>query len=36
MTKEGKPTMEKIIGEDDMKGLEEEIDSAVDLSLIHI
>ncbi len=30
MTKEGKPTMEKIIGEDDIKGLEEEIDSAVD------
>src|SRR4030042_1154524 len=30
MTKEGKPTMEKTIGEDDIKGLEEEIDSAVD------
>ena len=30
MTTKGKPTMEKTIGEDDMKGLEEEIDSAVD------
>jgi hypothetical protein len=30
MAKEGKPAMEKIIGETDIKGLEEEIDSAVD------
>jgi hypothetical protein len=30
MAKEGKPAMEKIIGENDIKGLEEEIDSAVD------
>ncbi len=30
MTEEGKPTMEKIIGEEDIKGLEAEIDSAVD------
>jgi hypothetical protein len=29
MAKEGKPAMEKIIGENDIKGLEEEIDSAV-------
>ena len=30
MTKEGRSAMEKIFGEDDIKGLEEEIDSAVD------
>jgi hypothetical protein len=30
MAKEGKPAMEKIIGETDIKGLEEEIDAAVD------
>jgi len=30
MTPKGKPTMEKAIGEDDIKNLEEEIDSAVD------
>ena len=30
MTTKGKPEMEKTIGEDDIKGLEEEIDSAVD------
>jgi chemotaxis protein histidine kinase CheA len=30
MNTKGKPTMEKAIGEDDIKGLEEEIDSAVD------
>ena len=30
MTTEGKPEMEKTIGEDEIKGLEEEIDSAVD------